>query len=288
MSDRIQHYGASGSWYDEPVLDDPTLQRFRAELADGAGVDLGRAALVLGMFASPELDVAAYLRRLDQLAGDADERSLRPADTIASLFQEDGLRGDEDNYDDPRNSLVDEVLDRQLGIPISLAVIAIEVGRRLGITVEGVPFPGHFLIRVRSEGGAVILDPFRGGGAVSDGELLLRLRAVTGRIAALGPAELGVADSAAILARMLQNLKAIYLKNQEFDLALAIQDRLLVVRGDTLIERRDRGLIYARMNRHVEAEVDLAAYLDATPEAGDADAVREILGHVRERRGPAN
>jgi regulator of sirC expression with transglutaminase-like and TPR domain len=268
------------------VSADPSLERFRAEVALGEGADLGRAAFLLALYANPALDVAAGVARLDALAGEARGRGLAAPATIASLFGAEGLRGNGDDYYDPRNSFLDQVLERRLGIPISLAVAAIEVGRRLGLEVEGVPFPGHFLVRVRDGARAALLDPFRGGVELADADLLARLAAVTGRIGSLGPAELGRASKRQILLRMLHNLKAIYIRSDQLQDALAIEQRLIALQPEDWVERRDRGLLLARLGFAAEAAADLEAYLALAGDAGDRAAVRHVLDHLdRGRRG---
>jgi regulator of sirC expression with transglutaminase-like and TPR domain len=272
----------------ELLVEEAALVRFAEAIAAGDEMDLGRAALLLGEMAEPGLDPGPALARLDRLAAEAGGLDGSARERVASLFGEEKLRGNIRDYNDPRNSFLHLVLERRLGIPISLAVVAMEVGRRMGVAVEGVPFPGHFLVRVRDGAAADVLDPFHDGALVSDGELLLRLKAATGRMGSLGPAELGPARKWQILRRMLQNLKAVYLGKEELGQALKAVERLLVLRPEEALERRDRGVLLARLGRHGEAEADLRAYLAARPEAPDADEVRTLTDEVRARRGPLN
>ena len=161
----------------------PGIRERFAALITAQPADLGRAALEIARIAQPDLDPEPSLRTLDALAAGLAPRlpSDPPPDDAARLlahylFDECGFRGNRDDYYDPRNSLLNEVLERRAGIPISLSVLAIEVGRRLRIPLEGVGFPGHFLVRVVGPRGVLLLDPFHGGTPVSNDELLGRLR----------------------------------------------------------------------------------------------------------------
>jgi len=264
------------------------LALFAAEVAKGEETDLGRAAALLGLIVEPEIDVEGCIGSLRELARTVEARRMGPVESVSSLFGENGFRGNDDDYYDPRNSFLHEVLARRLGIPISLSVVAIEVGRHAGIPVEGVPFPGHFLVRVRATGETVILDPFAGGQVLSDADLLTRMRAVTGRMGSLGPSELRRASKRQVLSRMLQNLKGIYLKSEQLAQGAAVQERLVVLNPDDAAEVRDRGLIYARLGRVAEAEADLLDYMRQRPGASDESAVRRVAEHLRKRRGPIN
>ena len=212
------------------VDEDPLLARFEAEVRRGEQMDLDRAALLLGLFARPALEVDAYLDRIEAIASGLRAHHGETAPALGGLFAAGGFEGNRTEYYDPRNSFLHDVLDRRLGIPISLSVLAIEAGRRAGMVVEGVPFPGHLLVRV---GGGhdrrVLLDPFSGGQIMGDADLLMLARSATGRMGSLGPAELGAATRRQILSRMLNNLKAIYLRTEAIGLALAVQQRLVVV-----------------------------------------------------------
>ena len=163
-------------------------ERF-AELVSGseADLDLAEAALLIAQEEQPELDVAAYLGRLDALADSV--RSRLPeaasfADIIQALntvlFEEEGLSGNQTDYHDPRNSFLNEVLDRKLGIPITLSLVYIEVGNRLGVPLVGVGFPGHFVVKYAGPDGETVLDPFQAGSRVSQAQMEDKLRAMYG------------------------------------------------------------------------------------------------------------
>src|SRR5262245_11589358 len=159
--------------------------QFASLVSAGARTDLGQSALAIARIGYPTLDPAPYLRQLDGLASTARRRvalhaapEVATADLATFLATECGFRGNQDDYYDPRNSFLNDVLERRTGIPISLAVVLLEVGARLGLSIEGVGFPGHFLVRVQGSAGPVFYDPFFGGRTISATEMLSRYRAL--------------------------------------------------------------------------------------------------------------
>ena len=254
---------------------------FATTVAPGPHCDLGRAALTIARIAYPDLDAGPYLARLDALAASARPRlpaDVPPAEAglaLASyLFRDLGFRGNADDYYDPRNSFLNDVLERRTGIPISLSVLLIEIGTRLGLAAEGVGFPGHFLVRI----GSVLFDPFYGGRPVGPEELLTRYRALSGMPAEMLPPDaLRPADRPAILARMLRNLTRVYLDRREHACALAAADLLLVLEPDAPAEVRLRGLLYEQLECTAAALADFRRYLELHPEAPDADTIRERI-----------
>lgn len=253
-------------------------------------LDLAEAALLIAQEEHPDLDIAAYLRRLDHLAAAVRARlpeSPVPTDMINSLnvqlFREEGLTGNEQEYYDPRNSFLNEVLDRKTGIPIALSVIYLEVGRRLGLPLVGVGFPGHFLVKYAGSDGDIVLDPFSGGVTLTQEQLTQKLRTVYGDhhpILAQVPQLLVPASKKEILVRMLRNLKAIYLRQGDLTRALASIDRLLLVAPDEAVEVRDRGAVHQQLG-HIQAALqDFKRYLQIAPKAEDAEAVRVMIARV--------
>jgi regulator of sirC expression with transglutaminase-like and TPR domain len=272
------------------VLDAESAARRRfAALIARDEVPLAEAALALAEEEYPRLDTARYLAQLDALAAAALSRAgARDAASMlralrATLFGEDGFRGNDEAYYDPRNSFLNEVLERRLGIPISLSIVYIEVAARAGFPVRGVSFPGHFLVKHVSPGGReVFVDPYRGGELLSAEDCAARHRARThGR--ELDPRALEAAPAPQILARMLHNLKRIYVDRRDDPRALWVVDRLLLLRPGDPIERRDRGLVEARLGGATAAAADLEAYLEAVPGADDADEVRGMVAQLRSR-----
>ncbi len=250
-------------------------------------LDLAEAALLIAQEERPEIDVAAYLRRLDELAAAVRARlpeSPAPADLIqglnTQLFREEGLVGNDSEYYDPCNSFLNEVLDRKRGIPITLSVIYLEVGRRLGLPLVGVGFPGHFLVKYSGATGDIVLDPFSGGVTLSQEELTQRLRRMygdTNPFLSQIPQLLTPASKKEILVRMLRNLKGIYLQQNDFSRALAAIERILLVAPDLAVEMRDRGAVHQRLG-HLQAAVqDFRRYVQMAPDAEDAEAIRAMI-----------
>ena len=263
-----------------------------ATLVDAPECDLARCALEIARIAYPELDPAPSLRTLDALADAVRPRLPRQLDPVHAvgviaqyLFEECRFRGNADDYYDPRNSYLNEVLARRLGIPITLAVVMIEVGARLGVHLDGVGFPGHFLVGVTSGSRRVLLDPFLGGRPIGEPELLERLRTVAGRargpkVEHVPPELLEPSDTLGILARMLRNLVRVYESRSEPVPALAALDLLLVLTPDDANEVRARGLLYERLECFGAAADDFRRYLELAALAPEADDVRKRLVRI--------
>ena len=265
-----------------------------AALLERDPVPLDEAALAIAEEEYPRMDSEEYLVRLDALA----ER-VRPhaspgrAATLLHavrkvLFEEEGYRGNELDYADPRNSFLNEVLDRRLGLPITLCVLYMEVARRAGLELLGVGFPGHFLAKYVSPGGAeVFVDAYHGGEMLSAEECVARYRARTGGrdldrryLSAVAPRQ--------ILARMLHNLKRTYLERKDDVRAWWVLDRILLLTPGQLEATRDRGLVSARLGVASAAERDLETYLAGSGAAADAAEVRRVLAGLRGRRPLVN
>ena len=261
---------------------------FAALAAAGERTDLARAALAIARIAYPDLDPAPYLRQLDDLAAAVRPRLYPQAPPEAAvtelagyLFGECGFRGNQEEYYDPRNSYLNDVLERRTGIPITLAVVLIETGARLGLGLEGVGFPGHFLVRVAGSRGPLLLDPFFGGRPIGERELLARYRAFVGSDApVLPPDALATTGTPAILTRMLRNLLRAYLDQKDHAHALAAADLLLVLVPDSADEVRVRGLLYEHLECFGAALGDFRRYLELAPEAPDAERIRERVARL--------
>lgn len=245
---------------------------------------LDRGALAIARVGHPDLDPAPSLATLDRLAAEAEPRVVRAGTPEAGaralaayLFEEGGFRGNQDDYYDPSNSFLNEVLERRTGIPITLSVVLIEIGRRLGLPLIGIGFPGHFLVGLEGTNEPLLLDPFFGG-EVEPQALLERYCAVTKSAAiAVPPDALDIADTPAILARMLRNLVRIYLDRRDPTHALPAVDLLLVLMPDAPPELRLRGVLYDTLECFTPALADLRRYLELVPDAPDADDVRSRI-----------
>ena len=251
-------------------------------------IDLARAALLIAASEFPELDVEGQLGLLDSLAAGASRRISGDRDALSSvnrlseyLFDEVGFAGDLDDYYDPRNIYLNEVLARRLGIPITLSLVCILVGNRLDIPLVGVGMPGHFLVRHRDED-ALFIDPFHRGILISKEECAERLRQATQSNVAWDPKYLNPVNNREFIARMLRNLKGIYLHRQDNQRALTAIDRLVVLLPQSHTERRDRGLLNYQLGHYQEALDDLRHYLGSAPAATDKETVQQLAGQIED------
>lgn len=253
-------------------------------------IDLAEAALLIAKNAYRDLDVPGYLARIGELAGKLSAQlpedgteSSRIVALNRFLFEDQGFAPSVENYYDPRNSFLNEVLERRVGIPLSLSILYIEVGRRIGLPLQGVSFPGHFLVKCTLKEGVVIIDPYCGGITLSLQDLQQRLRETRGGEVsrAIVAAMLVAANKREILARMLRNLKGIYLDQRDYVRALSAIDWIIAVTPGEATEVRDRGLIYVKLECFRAALEDLEHYMQKVPDAADMD---EIRSHVVELR----
>ncbi len=249
-----------------------------------AELDLAAAALEIAAEEYPQLSPAPYLRRLDLLAervrdrlGDETAPLIVLQELNRVLFHEEKFRGNAEAYYDPRNSFLNDVLDRRVGIPISLSLVYLEVGWRLGLPLTGVGFPGHFLVRYEGEVVRVLLDPFDGGRLRFEDQAQELLDRVYGGLVRLQSEFLESTGKKGVLVRLLKNLKAIYLNSRDDQKALAAIERILLIRPAAVGELRDRGMLLARTGRVGEAIADLETYLNSVPEAPDARRVRNMI-----------
>lgn len=245
--------------------------------------DLAEAALLIAAEDDPRCDVARGLRLLDEWGREGAARlggergAARLAAFNAFMFEELGFAGNRQNYYDPRNSLLNQVLERRTGIPITLSIVYCEVGRRAGLAAQGIGFPGHFLVRVGDESDQdTLIDPFNG--AVVDEENCQELLDnMYGGQVPLGAEHLRPATAREIIIRLLRNLKGIYSQAHLHRRALAVVERILLLSPQDFDERRDRGALLVQLGRYAEAVTDLKTYLNFSPGAPDAEAVREQL-----------
>jgi len=251
-----------------------------------------RAALIVALDVDPGLNVEHYLECFDRLAEPLAARIARAKTLHARasilgtyMYDELGFRGDEENYYDPRNCYLHEVFDRRRGIPVTLAVVLIALGRRAGLELEGVGFPGHFVVRLGGPDG-LVLDPFFRARLLTSDALERIVRRTLGDAAPMLPEHLGGVTTHAIVARILTNLKAIYESQHEHSRALLVCDRLVDLTGQPEA-RRDRGLHALALGARAVGRDDLEAYLAARPDAADHERIRATLSGVRPS-APAN
>jgi regulator of sirC expression with transglutaminase-like and TPR domain len=262
-----------------------------AELAvlDEAVFPLDRAALAIGLEEYPKLDIDSYLRRLDTLAVRADllagnDRSCSNLLECLNevLFVQEALRGNADDYYNPRNSYLNEVLDRKQGIPISLSVIYIEVARRMNFLVQGVGFPGHFMAKCRSKEREILIDPYQMGRVMNLEDCQEILDRVYGGSVPVQPAYLQPMEKKSIATRMLFHLKGIYYQAEDYNKALSVVDRILMLNPGTLSEIRDRGLLHMQTSLFSQALADLEYYLK---QASAPEDLAFIEAHIKTLRG---
>lgn len=246
-------------------------------------VDLARAALWLAADFRPDMTPDPWLAQLDALADLArptvlrawsDEARVRALNQF--LFDEQGFKGNREQYEDPRNSLLPDVLERRVGIPISLSLVYLEVAGRLGLPAEGIGFPGHFLVRYRGRQEDQMIDAFRGT-VLDEPQLRGLLREALGEAAVLRRAELQPIRSRDFLVRLVSNLKRHYAQARELDSALQCCERLIQLLPDEPGEVRDRGLLYEALECWDAARADLRHFLEVCPDDPSAAKIRERL-----------
>jgi regulator of sirC expression with transglutaminase-like and TPR domain len=253
-----------------------------------ADLDLAHAALLVAAESHPDLDVQGELQRIEAWADELKqhlEPSFNNLQKLARLrrfaFEQLGLRGDANDYYSPSNSLLHEVMSRRRGIPLTLSILFLELGWRIGMPIEGVGFPGHFLVRLAGEEQDVILDPYRRGVQVHEEDRRRMLEEITGGRLPYDDAMMASVGKRDMIVRLLRNLKAAYLREQDDARALLAVEKLLVVLPEDPEETRDRGLLRYRLHRYGPAAEDLARYLERRPAAADRARIEEHLANLR-------
>ncbi|MBT3498731.1 MAG: tetratricopeptide repeat protein [Gemmatimonadales bacterium] len=277
-----------------PTLD--TRQLLAKELSrTEPEMDLARAFLLVAKEEYPQLSVELYLARLDQLAEEVKDRladETAPlivlSEVVDTLYRRRKFNGNREAYYDPRNSFLNDVLDRGTGVPLTLGVVLLEVGWRLGLPLKGVSFPGHFLIRFNGEAMDLLLDPFDGGKARFEDEAQELLDRVYGGMVRLQDAFMKTADRRNMIVRLLTNLKGVYVNVGDNKRALAAVERILMVTPTAPAENRTRGVLLARLGRRDEAAEQLERYLRVSPSAADSQTVSAMLKDLREGRDLSN
>ena len=271
---------------------DGALDDFK-DLVKAPEIDLAGAALAVARIEHPDLVPEPSLARLDELASRSTAAKIaarrRAIERLCDfLFDETGFRGNADDYYDPRNSCLNDVLDRRLGIPITLSVLLMEVGRRVGLEILGIGLPGHFCAGARLGGEIVLLDPFGGGRRLERREAEAIASRAVGREVELTDAHFVPATKAQIVVRMLRNLQGIYARREDWGKALAVIDRLLVVEADAPMHVRDRGTVLVKLGELHRGASEWERYLTRYPQARDAAAFKEELRRVRQTLAERN
>jgi regulator of sirC expression with transglutaminase-like and TPR domain len=252
-------------------------------------IDLVRAALIIARTEYPDLYLEAYVNRVDELArrvavhiSDVDDIPKTIAAINQVLFNELGLRGNREDYYDPRNSFLNDVLDRGVGIPITLALIYMEVARRINLPLVGVGMPGHFLLKHYDiDGRETLIDCFNGGDILNPQDCQRRLDEIYSGQLTLRPEFLFAVSRRQMLTRMLNNLKTIYLSARNFRKALPIVDLVLVIYPRSPEDVKQRALLRYSLNQPKGAMEDLEEYLKMSPDASDADEIRQTALSIR-------
>lgn len=268
---------------------------FMSEVARSP-IDITRAALIFAKeIAYPALDIARYLERLDQLAASvwinisAVRTPAAQAKALAeSLFGQIGFQGNQQYYTDPRNSYLNEVFDRRLGIPISLSVIYMAIADRLGIPAAGIGLPGHFIVKVPAENGPGFIDPFHAGRQLTLDDCARLVEQTVGYSGPLQDEWLEPIPAQAILTRMLNNLRGIYLQEQAWQLAQATVERLQILQPELVELQRDLGVIHHRSGSLRLAAYHYERYLQAAPDAPDAETIRIYMNAAVQRMARLN
>lgn len=257
-------------------------------------INLAEAALLIAAEEYPRLDVELYLDKLDVFGDAAREHAdgaSTPLDAIAAvnvtLFELLEFRGNRASYYDPRNSFLNEVIDRRTGIPITLTVLYIEVARRIGFPVRGVGMPGHFIAKHESASGDIFIDPFNDGHILETLACSELVSETTGGTLDLEPEHLIAVGNKQILTRMLSNLLGIYGATDQRR-ALATIDRILLIAPDSARHLRDRGLLLAELGSAGKAIDELERYLNLAPLAPDAEAIRDQITSIRKSQARLN
>lgn len=261
--------------------------------APDSSFNIAECALIVAQHEYPSLDIPGYLQRLDQIA---ERLRLRvPADASKPhlismlnhyLFHELGYAGNRDNFYDPRNSFLNDVIDRRIGIPITLSILYMEIGRRVGVNLQGVSFPGHFLAKYVTDQGVIVLDPFNQGISLSEADLRERLRQSGGGVDSLDmplSALLRAATPHEILLRLARNLKAIYSNAGELEKAIATANVILCLNPQDASELRDRATMYHQLFCYRAALADFERLVQIDVDAAEDDRIRATIAELKQK-----
>lgn len=277
------------------------LERFRTFAARaGAKDDLVEGALLIAQQEYPQLDPSVYRRRLDEMkketaqtiskrgaAATQEVAEIERIERLNELFYERwGFRGNQENYYDPRNSFLNDVLDRRTGIPITLSVVYAEVARGAGLNLSGISMPGHFLLGLANRDD-LFIDVFNKGALLTRKDCAARMRELRPEIQ-FRPEYLVPVSPRQILSRMLNNLLGIYVDDAKFAKALQMAEMLVCLDADSVEWIRQRGLVHARLQNYGRAIADIERYLAACPNAPDREPLTQQLALLHQLRARVN
>ncbi|HET8840353.1 MAG TPA: transglutaminase-like domain-containing protein [Ktedonobacteraceae bacterium] len=280
-------------------------QRARREFTnliaeEDAKIDLARLALLIAAEEYPGLDVEQHMAHLEELAACVrlllKREEEQPARGLATaneyfdvlhalntvLFEQEHFRGNRSNYYDPQNSFLNKVLERRLGIPITLSLLYMEVGKRLGLHIEGISLPFQFIVYCSFGETGIYIDPYERGKFLSEDDCRRRLLQIFKHEEDLEAHWLQPVDSKQVLVRLLDNLKHIYIHKGDFQRALQACDRILLLKPQIPIELRDRGVVHFQLKYYARALRDLSAYVELAPQAEDLQEVRQQIKLIRQ------
>ena len=262
---------------------------------DDESIDLATAALVIAADEYPGLDLELYLDKLEQIASEARNTATAltdPSDIILAinsvLFLEYGYHGNKQSYYDPRNSYLNQVIDRRTGIPITLSIIYMAVADRIGFRIIGVGMPGHFLVKHAGPSGEIYIDPFNRGRLMDAAGCAKLVEDISGAKLELRPEHLSAVSKKQILTRMLANLVGIYSEGKDYARATRAVDYILMIDASQPTYVRDRGLLLAASGRKRESIESLERYLKRSPDAPDAPQIKERIKGMRAQLAELN
>jgi regulator of sirC expression with transglutaminase-like and TPR domain len=284
-----------------------TYRAFETLIAgDDRAIDLAQAALLIASIEYPDLDPTPYMDQLDALANRIRAILALPSpqqlpqlpeetdfldvlDAINRvLFEEENFRGNKEDYYNPNNSFFNKVLEERMGIPITLSLLYSEVGRRVGIQIDGIGFPYHFMVRCKLPEGSVYIDPYEGGMLMNEQGCRERLRQITQQKIKPNPHWFSPFSRRHWLTRMLNNLKKIYINRDDYEHALTTCNLIVLLVPKSAIERRDRGLILLQQKRYSRAIHDLTVYTELAPNADDREEILNYVKMARQMRAMLN
>lgn len=273
----------------------PARRRFVEGVESREEIDLIEMALTIASEEYPMLDEPLQARRIGLIAAEGARRSMHienPFERLEILrqffFHELGFCGNQEDYNDPRNCFLNDVLDRRTGIPLTLSLLFGEMALAAGFKVRGIGLPGHFILRFEDADRVILVDPFHRGEVITEDDCRQLVGRTTGRPSLFRPRLLRGSDNRAILSRLLLNLKHMYVEREDFPRALGCVERLLILHPADRSEVRDRGFLLAHLGREGAAISDLESYLSTSPHAPDAESVRGRVSWLRRRISQAN